>query len=1070
MSRRFCQSVFCVSLLFAFAFAPLAVQGQTITATLTGTVTDASGAIIPGANIAATNTSTGVSRSVVSSDSGEFRIPSLPPGSYEITVEREGFRREVRSITLQIGQVATVEIALQVGELAQQVVVEAGQVLLETTRADIATVIVEDQIDLLPVNGRQFIDFALLAPGVTIGETTSGSTDVIIEPVTKISFAGQNIHYNLVTVDGADNISTASGVQKTTPSQEAVQEFRVINTQFSVEAGRAAGGIVNIITKSGTNDWHGSLYEFFRNDKMDADSILSSPDPGSCNTPGDVSSGGCTLLNKLRQNQFGGTVGGPLKQDKAFIFFNYESQRRSENPFYNTVILENIDLINLTKANVFGLAPENLNQTKTFDYDQVFARADVSLSPNHYLFVRYFFSDSELLGVSPLSDGTDLPSAFKDNFISDNSIVANLTSTFTPTLVNDLRVQYARRFFDFVTNSTQPHLEIPNTFTLGVNRGNPDFYREPRFEISDSATWTRGKHVLSFGGNFNWVQTEESFPLFYPFEADFGCLLASQCPFSFEAGEPFVIFFQRNDAASNFTEPSIFPNGTAIFSGTRIPTEIRNLAKGQMNHTYNGFFVQDKWQATPDLTINFGVRYEWETWPSAAVDTDSDNIDPRVGIAYNLGTSRNFVIRAGAGLFHGIIPAPLLACQIPSCGGVINEFPGREAKENDLNAQVRLFAFASDPFITGAVVNQLLTNGLYPDAVDSTATLGFPCGPLNLLSECGFFGDSVVVRFAQDHEAPYGIQMTMSLAFEPIKDTALNVSYLRVKGVDLGSFFNINQPSPNGCPVPAHDSNGNVGLKDDYRVVFVPGDCATVSTFPGTALPTVAIYFEADSLWESVYDGLLVDFRKNPTGRLGFGISYTWSKTIDNGPNPSFVLIPQDSLNFGRERAISSDHIAHRFVANATIKGPTDANPIVNDFKFGTIITAQSARSFTIFSGFDSNGDVFGNNDRVGIEGRNTFKGDQFYSVDARISRTFAVGEQANLEFIAEVFNLFDTLNVRFFNTTYGAADFCPFNATAPGCPLTPSGNLLGSPNPAFGAPRAINNPRQVQFALRFTF
>src|SRR5262249_54765072 len=152
---------------------------------------------------------------------------------------------------------------------------------------------------------------------------------------------------------------------------------------------------------------------------------------------------------------------------------------------------------------------------------------------------------------------------------------------------------YAHRFFDFRTVSTQPHLEVANTFTVGVNRGNPDFYSEGRFEIVDGLTWTRGKHTISFGGDFNRVSTTESFPLFYPFEADFGCLTG--CPFAFDTGSPFVIFFQRNDPSSNFTEPTILPSGPAIFQGQRIPDSIRNLAKGTLDHTYDGMYIQDKW-------------------------------------------------------------------------------------------------------------------------------------------------------------------------------------------------------------------------------------------------------------------------------------------------------------------------------------------------------------------------------------------------------------------------------------------------------------------------------------------
>jgi hypothetical protein len=156
---------------------------------------------------------------------------------------------------------------------------------------------------------------------------------------------------------------------------------------------------------------------------------------------------------------------------------------------------------------------------------------------------------------------------------------------------------------------------------------------------------------------------------------------------------------------------------------------------------------------------------------------------------------------------------------------------------------------------------------------------------------------------------------------------------------------------------------------------------------PGTRDPRFAVYFEADSRWDSVYDGLLLDFNKRATGHFGYNLSYTWSKGIDNGPNPSFVLIPQDNNRFEEERAVSSDHLAHRFVANATILGPTQMNPLVNDWEFGFIATLQSPRYFTKFAGFDANGDIFGANDRVGIERRNTFEGDTMKTLDLRVSR-----------------------------------------------------------------------------------
>jgi Carboxypeptidase regulatory-like domain len=515
-----------VRLSFALLLSSAAFS-QSITAALQGRVADNSGAVVAKATVTATNTDTGFSRSATSDASGEYSISSLPVGTYKVEVKAGSFQTQIRSIPLTVGQSATLDFALAPGQIQEQVSVTAQAPLVETTRTSTDTVIEQAQIQNLPVNGRQFIDFALLAPGITIGDTTSGSTDVIIEPVTKLSFAGQNIHYNFIAVDGADNISTASGVQKTTPSTDAVREFRVVNNTYSVEAGRAVGGIVNIITKSGTNDLHGSVYDYLRNDVFDAKSELAAPG-----------------LNKLQQNQFGFTLGGPIRKNRTFFFGNYEGQRRNENPYYNSVILANLPQINQFKAN-FGLAPEQLNVNRKSDYDNFLLKLDHSFSDHQYMFLRYFFNDGRLTNVSPLNDGFDLPSGFKDNNLRDQSLVGSLTSTFSSHLVNEFRMQYGHRTFDFPTVTTQPHLEVLNTFTAGVNRGNPDFYRESRTEIVDNVTSQHGKHTLAFGGDFSHVDTLESFPLFYPFEADFGCLFAAQCPFSLEAGAPQVIFFER---------------------------------------------------------------------------------------------------------------------------------------------------------------------------------------------------------------------------------------------------------------------------------------------------------------------------------------------------------------------------------------------------------------------------------------------------------------------------------------------------------------------------------------------
>jgi hypothetical protein len=1022
--------------LVAVLFAGLSCVGQVVTVTIQGRVYDSSGAAIPQATVTAVNAATGFSRATTASGVGDYQIALLPPGDYTVTVEKAGFQKSAKKIHLDIGAAGSLDFSLFPGQVVAQVEVQDVGEVAEPTRTMVSSVIDEQKIQDLPVNGRQFIDFALLAPGVKIGDTTSGSTDVIIEPVTKLSFAGQNIHYNFIAVDGADNISTASGTQKYTPSQEAVREFRVINSSYSSEFGRAVGGIVNIITKSGTNAVHGSVYEYFRNDKLDAGSILASSDPSTCTVPGDLTSGGCTKLNKLRQNQFGFTLGGPIIKNRTFFFGNYEGQRRRESPYYNSIILNNLGAINTFETGIgvnTSTNGENLGVTRTTDYNNLLLRVDQAINTKNNLFVRYFFNDGNLKNYSPLNDGFDLPSGFKNNNDKDHSIVGNLSTTITPSVVNELRLQYAHRSYDFPTVSAIPHMEVANQFAIGVNRGNPDFYREGRFELVDSLTKNLGSHTLSFGGDYNWVRTTESFPLFYPFEATFVCINpdaanpTSICNISnLQDHDPVVIFFERFQKP-DFNEDHFDP---AVFQLNHYPDNVRNGAVGTLDHTYSGVYGQDNWRATQHMTINLGVRSDWETWPSRAVNTQV-GVDPRLGIAYSLGTSRNLVIRAGIGLFHGIIPAPLLACQEPSCGGNTKFRP----EEDNLNSVSQLFGFVSNVG-PGGGLNQafdaLINQGTYPDFVNY---VGVPFT---------FTGPASIVRFTQNHKLPYGIQHSLALEFEPMKDTVLNISYLRTHGVHLGSFYNINQ-APTGVCLPAQDSRGNTGCKPQFQ--------------PASAN---FVYFEADSRWYSEFNGLLVNVNKRLTHHLGYGISYTWSKSLDNGPNPSFVLIPQDTFNFRAEKALSADHVAHRFVGTATFQGPTKKNAIVNDWQFSTIVSLESPHYFTKFAGLDTNGDGFTSNDRVGIEPRNTFKGDSFQSVDLRISRVFKITEKLSLQGLAESFNTMNTVNVRFFNTTYTAPDFIPVGS--------PGTFREGSPNPNYGTPRAIFSPRQIQFALRLTW
>ena len=337
---------------------------STSLAQLNGTVQDSTGAVIANATVTLQDLETNRVYTAISNNTGNYLVPSLPPGRYDLSAESGGFAKFTRSgIVLTVGQTATVNVTLQVAGVEQAVTITADLPLVEPTRTEISQTINAAQIQSLPVSGRLFTDFALLTPGVATGRTSLGTTVTEFE-ITQISFGGMRSFSNEITVDGADFINANTGVQRATPPQESVQEFRVVNNSFGSEYGRALGGIVNVVTKSGTNLWRGSAYEYFQNDAMNARSLLQ-PEP---------------LPKTLRQNQFGVSLGGPIRKNRTFVFGNYEGQRRSEAPILPPSFRNNLAAINQAKA-YLGLAPENVDVLKTKDNDYGFVRVDHQLTP-----------------------------------------------------------------------------------------------------------------------------------------------------------------------------------------------------------------------------------------------------------------------------------------------------------------------------------------------------------------------------------------------------------------------------------------------------------------------------------------------------------------------------------------------------------------------------------------------------------------------------------------------------------------------------------------------------------------
>ncbi len=1117
-------------LAFAITFVCVyPVAAQISSAQLNGTVHDESGGAVAKASVSLREMETNRTYTTTTNDSGFYVLPNLAPGRYELKVSFAGFSNYTQTgVGLTVGQSATVDVTLKVATKGEQVIVTGEAPVIEPSRTEVSQVIDTKQIDSLPISGRLFTDFALLTPGVATGRTSLQSTITEFE-VTRVSFAGMRDLSNEVTVDGADNINTATGSQRSTPPQEAVSEFRVVNNSFGAEYGRALGGIVNIVTKTGTNDLHGSIYDYLQNSATDARSLLQVA-PQS---------------DALRQNQFGATIGGPIRKDKTFFFANYEGQRRGEAPTYPTTLLEpvtlldgtqttNFALINQAKA-ALGIAPEDLGILKTKDNDYGIVKIDHEFNSNNRMAIRYSIEDArdlnQLVGSTLDGGGIGAPSSGHNVFLRDQSLVGTVSSNLTPNLVNSVLVQWARRHYNFPGTTGEPNLDIPNTLLFGHNFGVLDAIYESRVQFSDSLAWVKGSHVAKFGVDVNYVKNFVIWPGFTPMRivlpgvnclVDFANFVNPTAGiFSAPADGPCPTaappFFPASPFGAN---PNDFLNGVPIvfwgdpvgsgavapgFEPPPIPTNWQNAYipsqtvnfSETLNHSYYGFFAQDQWRVTPKLTVNYGLRYDFETGLSKQVTPDYRGVQPRVGFAYSPNSKT--VIRAGFGLFDDrynlsffFITQPQRPNTIPGeqLPGIRNGADTATWVLNQLTpgppnpgGQVIFPATAAATLISSGVVPPEYLTG----APDQTVTAG-----------------SGMV----DHKSkiPYSEQANLEIDREIGHGFAVSAGYLFVAAHHLVRAENLNVCPPDGSPagttVPAitpGNPNCTPGTAADIPAGWPTGKAYYYHTSVGPqaaggspAYANSGLLYFTDNSGNSVYHGLTLQVSER-IKYFSLNANYTLSHTLDDGTFTTFVSTPQDLYNRPLERANSNQDIRHRFITNFTAEGPKDS--FMRNFAFSSIITLQSPRPFTEFVGFDANGDTNPVTDRVGDIPRNSYYGDSLYSWDFRISRYFQIKEKLRLDLMVDAFNVLNRPNVDEVTSVYGAAVFCGSGAMptrykdagtrdtqnqaiafdtgtgGPTCPLnlglTPAPPV---PNALFGTPRTVLNPRQFQFAAKFSF
>jgi outer membrane receptor protein involved in Fe transport len=618
----------CLLLLAASTTLAQSAAGLT---SISGAVTDPSGAVVSGAKIIAKETATGVTRDATSTDSGLYNLPALLVGSYEITVEKSGFKTAVRSnVQPAVGSVATVDIQLELGVSSETVSVTSEALIVETSKSQTSTVVSPIQIQELPVNGRNFLDFTLTSPGVVRDPTRGGD----------LSFGGQRGTSNSLLVDGSDSNNTfygqstgraGTGRSPYSFSEDAVQEFQVNTNGYSAEIGRAGGGVINTITKSGTNAFHGDAFEFYRDKALNANSW----DNNALGRP----------KRAYHFNQFGGNVGGPIVKNRAFFFFDYDGQRNSTP---NTVALGALPAANDTLAltNLPSLAPYLVSYANSLNNDVYLGKVDWNLTDSQHVTFRY--NANRFAGVNYENSGATSALGHTGNSnVNTDNVGATYTNAISSNKVFEGRFYYTRDYEPGAANSNAPETIIQQNGATAISFGRNSF--SPRsanidtYQPTASLAWVVGSHSFKFGADLIFQQIANYFP------GNFGG------SFTFTSFDNYFL-----NQPSSFTQAFAGPNTT----GATVYPNVNEYA----------FFAEDNWRVSRRLTINYGIRYDYFAYAQPSVlnsdatltaanlytnrvHRDGTNVGPRVGLAYSLTEDGKTVLRLGYGIFYAVTPS-----------------------------------------------------------------------------------------------------------------------------------------------------------------------------------------------------------------------------------------------------------------------------------------------------------------------------------------------------------------------------------------------------------------------------
>lgn len=988
---------------------------------VSGTVLDASGSAVPEAQVVVTNPAIGVSRRQSTNSSGYFLASSLPPGpGYHVAVTKTGFANfEAQKVTLQVGQNVVLSVKLDVAQQVQTVTIDEAAPIVDQAKTGVSQVVNSTQIQNLPINGRRVDAFVLLTPGVT-ADGTFGA----------ISFRGMPSG-NAFLQDGNDttlqfyNENAGRTRISSNISQDAVQEFQVQSSGYSAEFGRAVGGVINTVTKSGTNDLHGTGYWFFRNRTLNARDRYSAINPPEY------------------RHQAGGSVGGAIKKDKLFYFFNGEITRR------NFPLVSSI------------LNPQFFNANADF-IGTCGAPATPTQCANAVGYFRRFFgvidrTASQNLGFGKLdwrpNDRNSFSASFNilnwdsPNGIQTAAVLTNAgaignnglstvktrwarlahTGIVSAALINEFRFGwYKDRLFDDLNGTLAPPnrlrsgLTVQGQANLGVANYIPRVQpTEDRFQFADNLSWTHGRHQFKFGIDIAHTKDVED------------ALFNGVGSYTYGTITDFAQDFTNLDGGKRWQ------NYSQAFGPFKTEVFVRD---------YN-FYAQDQWRMTNRLTFNYGLRYEYAQYAQPTVSNPDYpqtgrinqpgmNFAPRLGLAYAFNNSRT-VLRAGYGIMYARLASATLA-RLHQLNGVV---------QRALTLQ-------------GSTVADRNVGPVFPEKLASLDRVPPP--------------GTVTFAFADPNmSTPYTQQGDLSIEQQITKDMGITVSYLWNRALKQMTRRDLNiGPAAGNFTYRINDEAGaQVGTYETPTYVLANRVDPRYSRI---------VYIDnAGRIW---YDGLAVQFRRRATKWLEGTVAYTWSHARDlsqgtAGQNTFFTDPPATIFNgnFDAEKGTSALDQRHRTVITAVVAPPARkfdsaiARTLINNWQLSVIATIASAQYATptvLVTGaqypgqaFNTSLSGFGGSSQVPFQGRQSIPIDSTQRVDSRLTKIFPIRDQMQLHMNFEVFNTFNRVSDTSVNTT-------AYNARSG--VLTPVAGL-GAGTASGGFPDGTN-ARRAQVSLRFIF